>query len=428
MSTAHAPRPVRSPVSASSTRFGASPLLAILAYACGLSSAAPALGVTCNEVAASPAIGWTPLPYPAGRRILRVGPTRELKAPSDAARVARTGDIIEIDAGEYMDTTVWRPDGLWIRGVNGRPHLKAPPRPAMAKGIWVISGDDVTVENVEFSGARVPSRNGAGIRAEGRNITVRGSYFHDNEMGLLTNHDAESTVTIEFSEFAANGAQDERFHHNVYVGRVGHFVMRHSYSRAAIRGHLVKSRAKRSEILYNRLEDDATGAATGAASFELDLPEGGDVLVLGNLIVQSAASGNRTLLSYAAENAKQWDNRLTVAFNTFYSWGTGALFIANRSTSPALVFNNVFGGSVGLTVVGPANVRGNRLAGRSDFADPKAGNYRLAAGGRGIDAARDAPAPVTGSIAPAFEPIAPVRTLPRPTNGPPDVGAFEWCP
>jgi hypothetical protein len=386
--------------------------------------ALPAHGVTCEEAAISPEIRWTPSPYPPGSRILRVGPARDLKLPSEAARIARAGDVVEIDAGEYTDTTVWRQDRLWIRGVNGRPHLKSPPLPAEGKAIWVISGDDVTVENVEFSGARLRSGNGAGIRAEGRNLTVRGSYFHDNEMGLLTNHDAESTITIEFSEFAANGAEDEHFHHNIYIGRVGRFVLRFSYSHGAVRGHLLKSRARRSEILYNRLEDDANGTA----SYELDLPEGGDVLVLGNLIVQSATSGNRTMLSYAAENAQRWENRLTVAYNTFYGWGTGSLFISNRSDRPALVIDNLFGGAVGFTVTGPATVRGNRLAGRSDFADPGSGDYRLAAGVRGIDAAEEAPATTGGSVAPVFEPTAPVKARVRPTLGRPDIGAFEWCP
>jgi len=379
---------------------------------------------TCEEAASAAPVQWTPAPYPPGRRVLHVGPGREIKAPSDAARVARDGDVVEIDAGEYTDTAVWRQNDLWIRGVNGRPHVTAPAQVAEGKAIWVIKGRDVTVENVELSGARVPSRNGAGIRAEGRNLTVRASYFHLNEMGLLTNHDPESTITVEFSEFAANGFDDERYHHNIYVGRVGHFVLRHSYSRGAIRGHLVKSRARRSEILYNRLEDDAEGRS----SYELDLPQGGDALVLGNLIVQAATSPNRTIVSYAAEDAKQWKNRLTVAFNTFYSWGTGSLFISNRSTSGALVMNNVFGGAVGLTVKGPAAVRGNRLAGPSDFVDPKSGNYGLAAGVRGIDAAQDPPEGSVGPPAVTFEPVAPMQSRLRPTHGHPDIGAFEWCP
>jgi len=49
----------------------------------------------------------------------------------------------------------------------------------------VIRGNDVIVENIEFSGARVPDRNGAGIRPEGRNFTVRNCRFYDCENGIL---------------------------------------------------------------------------------------------------------------------------------------------------------------------------------------------------------------------------------------------------
>jgi len=399
-------------------------LAAVLLAAAGIGWIPWTGATTCEEAAAAAPVRWTPAPYPPGRRVLRVGSSRELASPSDAARVARDGDVVEIEAGEYTDTAVWRQNDLWIRGVNGRPHVMAPARVAEDKAIWVIRGRDVIIENVELSGARVPSRNGAGIRAVGRNLTVRACFFHDNEMGLLTNHDPDSTITIEFCEFAANGFEGERFHHNIYVGRVGLFVLRHSYSRGAIRGHMVKSRARRSEILYNRLEDDAAGTS----SLELDLSEGGEALVLGNLIVQAATSPNRTLVSYAAENATRWENRLTVAFNTFYSWGTGSVFISNRSTSDALVINNVFGGAVGLTVRGPAAVRGNRLAGPSDFVDPASGNYRLQAGVRGIDAAQDAPEGWGAPPAPALEPVAPLQSRLRPTHGHPDIGAFEWCP
>lgn len=401
------------------------PLLAtaLLAVA-ALGWTPPGGAANCEHAAGVAPVQWTPAPYTPGRRVLRVGPGHELVSPSDAARIARDGDVVEIEAGEYTDTAVWPQNDLWIRGVNGRPHVTAPPRLAQDMAIWVIRGRDVTVENVELSGARVPSRNGAGIRAVGRNLTVRACHIHGNEMGLLTNHDPDSTITVEFCEFAANGFEGERFHHNIYVGRVGLFVLRHSYSRGAIRGHMVKSRARRSEILYNRLEDDAAGTS----SFELDLSEGGEALVLGNLIVQAATSPNRTMVSYAAENATRWENRLTVAFNTFYSWGTRAVFISNRSTSEALVMNNVFGGSVGLTVRGPAAVRGNRLAGPADFVDPASRNYRLKAGVRGIDAAQGPPDGWVAPPVPALEPFAPMQSRLRPMHGHPDIGAFEWCP
>jgi hypothetical protein len=69
-----------------------------------------------------------------------------------------------------------------MAGRRFRPPDKTPG----GKGIWVISGNDTVVENIEFSGAAVPDANGAGIRFEGVNLTVRNCYFHHNQNGILT--------------------------------------------------------------------------------------------------------------------------------------------------------------------------------------------------------------------------------------------------
>ena len=82
--------------------------------------------------------------------VLRVGVKRELKRPSDAALIARDGDIIEIDAGNYDgDAAVWRQHRLTIRGVGGRAHLRANGAHAEGKAIWVIKGNDTTIEGIE---------------------------------------------------------------------------------------------------------------------------------------------------------------------------------------------------------------------------------------------------------------------------------------
>jgi len=115
------------------------------------------------------------------QQAIRVGPAQRYKMPSQAAEVAADGAVIEIDAGVYEgDVCVWRQNDLTIRGVGGYAHLKADGRSAEQKTIWVIKGRNCTVESIEFSGAAVPDRNGAGIRIEGPGLTIRCCYFHDN--------------------------------------------------------------------------------------------------------------------------------------------------------------------------------------------------------------------------------------------------------
>ena len=46
--------------------------------------------------------------------------------------------------------------------------------------IWVVRRGRVTVENINLIGARVPDRNGAGIRFEGVHLTVRRCLAHKN--------------------------------------------------------------------------------------------------------------------------------------------------------------------------------------------------------------------------------------------------------
>src|SRR5262245_19145015 len=118
----------------------------------------------------------------AAGRVLMVGPDKPYPVPSAAAAATRPGDVIKIAAGAYHgDGASWSSSNLTIRGVGGRVRLFAEGKSAQDKAIWVISGTDVTVDIIEFRDAKVPDQNGAGIRFEGRNLTVRNSAFFDNE-------------------------------------------------------------------------------------------------------------------------------------------------------------------------------------------------------------------------------------------------------
>ena len=62
-------------------------------------------------------------------------------------------------------------------------------------------------------------------------------------------------------------------------------------------GHLVKSRARENLIVNNRITDENSGKA----SYELEFPNGGVALVLGNIVQQSAQTENSQLVSFGAE-------------------------------------------------------------------------------------------------------------------------------
>jgi hypothetical protein len=294
-------------------------LLPLAAAADVLPSTAPYLGEIRRDasgkliVAPVAATASTSSPQAGGAtRILRVGPQQATRSIAAAAALADDGDTIEIEAGDYVgDVAVWTQDKLTLRGVGGRPRLIAAGASAEKKAIWVIRGGDITVENVEFIGARVPDKNGAGIRFEKGRLSVRNCRFTDNENGILTSNNPDAALEIEDSEFA--GISDGgSWKHNLYVGAIRKLQVTGSYFHHAWIGHLLKSRAAENHILYNRLTDESGGRA----SYELEFPNGGIAYVIGNIIQQSATTENSSIISFGAEGYKWPKNELYLINNT----------------------------------------------------------------------------------------------------------------
>lgn len=355
---------------------------------------------------------------------IQVGPTRKYKVPSQAARVALDGSVIEIDAGSYPgDVAVWTQSNLTIRAVGGRAHIDAQGNNAGGKAIWVIRGGNVTVDGIELSGCQVPDRNGAGIRLEGPNFTLRNSYIHDNQMGILTDSDPRSDILIENSEFANNTVDYEAtgsLGHNIYIGKVRSFTLRGSYVHGASYGHNVKSRAANNYVMYNRIMDGAANS-----SYLIDLSEGGNAYVIGNLLHQSKVTDNSTMIGYATEGGR--DNasaEVYVVNNTAvsdYEWG---ILVRNHSGSVVGAYNNVFVG--GQTMVeGPSLLQGNVVGPHAGLADAAKFDYRLAPRSPAIDTGVVAQSADGQSLLPTLEYRDPPSTAPRPRHGVIDAGAFE---
>jgi hypothetical protein len=355
--------------------------------------------------------------------VVRVGPQHAIKLPSGAANVARDGDTIEIEAGTYTrDAAVWTQNGLTIRGIGGRAHLQADGAHAEDKAIWVIKGSNTTIESVEFSGAKVAHRNGAGIRLEGSGLIVRNAYFHHNENGILTAPNLESDIVIEHSEFAYNGFGDGQSH-NLYIATVRSFTLRYSYVHHAIVGHNVKSRAVKNYITYNRIMDEKDGRA----SYAIDLPDGGLSFVIGNLIQQGPANDNRRIVAYGAEGFKNPLNELYFINNTVVNDDPkGGRFIFTRPGADAVhVINNLFSGP-GKLLSGEGQLRNNARARKADFVDAEGFDYRLGKGvaaiGRGVD-----PGSAYGfPLRPSAEYLHPAQKRTRPASGPIDLGGLEY--
>jgi hypothetical protein len=119
---------------------------------------------------------------------LSVGPGKTYAAPCAAFNAAKDGDTVEIAGNKTYKGDVcgiYR-NNLTVRGVNGRPTIDANGANAMGKGIWVVVGSNVTVENVEMTGAKVADRNGAALRLEGTGFTLRQSFLNSATTATVT--------------------------------------------------------------------------------------------------------------------------------------------------------------------------------------------------------------------------------------------------
>ncbi|MBN2320624.1 MAG: right-handed parallel beta-helix repeat-containing protein [Acidobacteria bacterium] len=362
--------------------------------------------------------------YIADARTLEVGPDQKYTTPCQAFKDAGDGDTVHISAAGNYDGDVCRitANKLVIRGIYGRAKIDAAGQDAEGKAIWVIGGNDVTIENIELSGCSVPAKNGAGIRPEGTNLTVRNCYFHHNENGILCGKNSASEILIENTEFSDNGYGDG-YSHNIYIGNIRKLTMKFCYSHHSNGGQLVKSRAVQNFILYNRLTDE------GGSNYELDLPNGGISYVLGNIFQQSRTTTNSAILSFGVEGPAP-ANKLLVMNNTFVNDRYTGLFIQvdGRVKEPALIVNNIFSGKGIKCSQENALILANFLESDPQFRASSRFDYRLKVLSPCIDAGADLKKLGMEAFIPRYEYVHPCGSRPRIINHAVDIGAYEYAP
>lgn len=304
------------------------------------------LAVATLMVITATAPGWADLPH----RTLLVGPQRLYKKPSEAAAIVHDGDVVKIDPGTYVDCAIWRANGLVIEG-EGNVVIRD--QICQEKGIFVTVGANITIRGIEFAHARSTDKNGAGIRGEGANLTVQNSRFTDNENGILTGANANSRVIIQSSVFTLNGKCDPTCAHGIYIGTVGLLQVTNSTFLQQYSAHHVKSRALRTEISGTTIKD----GTSGTASFSVDIPDGGSLVLRGNTLEKGPKSENFTAaVSIGEESNRNPTGELTIERNVFVNDNPNpTTFIRNMTKTPARLVGNVLTGKA-TPLSGPGTV------------------------------------------------------------------------
>ena len=290
--------------------------------------------------------------HPAMARTLLVGPLRDLTTPSEASWRAADGDTILIDPGTYTDCAVWRASHLTIAAAG--PGVILRDEVCEDKAIFVTAGDDLTIRGITFTGARAPAHNGAGIRAEGHDLTIIDSRFIDNENGILAASVADNTIRVLDSEFRDNGVCAQACAHGIYIGRITLLDIERSRFVEQHIGHHIKSRALQTVLI----DDTIIDGPDGTSSYLVDVPNGGDLLLRGCVMEKGRESDNPLVaVSIGEEGVFNPTRRIAVLDNQFHSdLSQPTIFVRNGTEIPAELVGNRISGHV-VVLRGPGTVR-----------------------------------------------------------------------
>jgi hypothetical protein len=272
---------------------------------------------------------------PVAAATLRVGPAQVLRQPSDAAAIAHDGDTVTIEAGQYFDCAIWTANNLTIAG-DGQGVVLTD-RACEGKASFVTRGRGITVRDITFTRIRVPDRNGAGIRAEGRDLTVERARFVDNEIGILAADADGSSLVIRDCDFGSNGKVD------ILVGNIALLQVERSRMSNGKTGPAITSAAARTELVGNRIEarfnpqteipylvGDTSGGSLAMQDNEIALMAG--VPLLGAVLV--APPGLWPTAAAVSLRGTVFANHTGLPAILLRDWGGGTAVLADNTIRP----------------------------------------------------------------------------------------------
>lgn len=270
--------------------------------------------------------------YEAGENILSVWPNKAFRKVMDAVHVAGNGDTIEVASWVYEDDFAILDRSITIRGVWGKAHFYAKSPSFKGKANFITMSANITFDNVEFSGNKVWDKNGAGIRMEGSIpgwvITVKNSYFHNNEVGILAGNQTNGILNIENTEFGFNGHASS-ITHTVNVWMIKELNVKNSFFHDSINGHNIRSLADKIDVQNSFFAD-----GTANTSFNIEVAKASNSNISGNTFVQSETAENTHMILNTATTSS------IINGNTFINYASRGVSAINSQSTLAIELNN----------------------------------------------------------------------------------------
>lgn len=376
------------------------------------------------------------------------------------------GDVVEVDGdATYSGDIHVRPDStgtpdqkITLRGI--RKNGKRPVISGGAEFGIVLNGSHFVFEGFEVTGA-----NGFCVVHKGNDVTIRDVAVHDcPNHGILGTDSESGSLTMEFVEVYRCGY--DLYEHQVYIatdesmypGSV--FRLQHSFIHDANGGNAVKSRAERNEIYFNWIEEPyyhlldligPDGQDPGLVREDSD--------IVGNVLIQNT---EWMVARFGGDGTADTSGRYRFAYNTVILGPNATAFWLRDGIESVAIHDNVFlaegspvlmndgdalwtSGSaqwsaernfVQSGVDAPSFFTGTVTGDDAMLADLAGGNLVPVDGSPLRDAGMPGAGPsgyeIPGALTvPSFAP--PPRTIsadltgiPRPTDGTPDIGAYEF--
>ena len=348
------------------------------------------------------------LTIPAHASTWSVGASQTYTVPSQIRNLVADGDTIYIDGGVYADdATKWINRDLKFIGLGtgaNRTILRNTGNIPNHKGIFVFETpgtcDNAYIENIVFDGAQVSDAdgaNGAGVRFQANNLTIKNCKFINCQNGILEGNASVNTsnVFIQNCEFENNGYQlpndpnHSGYEHHIYISASADtlLVMNNWFHHPRGQANSIKTRALRSFILYNFIDEEPSGYG----SWEINIAQGGLNIVIGNIIIQAASAANHGIIGYDAATNPIED--FYFVNNTVINKYVGNASYFNIAPAGGIdsfkVYNNIFASIAGANMTfingnmpGGLDTSNNSFSGdylAYGFVDPSTGDFRLMA-------------------------------------------------
>lgn len=262
-------------------------------------------------------------------------PMPTLQAAFDAVQ---PNGIVRIEPGIYREGGILKKDRDGVL-ISGSPGVVFDGVAVGGKAAFVIQSDNVTIEGVACRNIKVGSRNGACVRFESTNLTLRNVNFSHSENGILT-WDKAGKILIEDSVFEGNGKAGRA--HGLYISGAKQLIVRRTrIVGSKDQGHGIKARAE--NVL---IENSVVASLEGDDSYLIDIPNGGMAIIRNCLLVEGANTVNWSLLTFGVEGSKFDRNLLRFEKNVVIvdrEGGANFINLADGMPAPLLRGNVVVG-------------------------------------------------------------------------------------